>query len=354
MSPTPRAGLGLRGGYHSPQLDVDVRLNTNESPFRPSKEFYERFAARIRHLSLNRYPDRNYSLVREALGNHLGVSPEEIFVGNGSNEVLLNLALAYGGPDRKAVVFEPTYSLHSSIASKTGTQVESFMRNESYLIELDASNIAEVRTADLVFACSPNNPTGMLEPEDTLSILARESSGLVIRDEAYSDFLAKEQRTPRKLQEAVVSVRTLSKWYALAGLRAGYCRAHPSVISVLDEVVLPYHLDQVKQAGILTALEMQVEFDVLSASLVAEREYLVKELSSLGVVTLPSSANFLLMLLPGLDASRLWGALVARSVLIRDTSGWPGLESSLRVSVGTHAENTRFIEALAQVLESWG
>lgn len=350
MSPAPRAGLGLRGGYHSPQLDVDVRLNTNESPFRPSEEFYERLAAKVRNLSLNRYPDRNYTLVREALGNHLGARPEEIFVGNGSNEVLLNLALAYGGPDRRAVVFEPTYSLHSSIASKAGTHVESFFRDESYLIELDASNIEEVRTADLVFACSPNNPTGIVEPEETLSTLIREAHGLVILDEAYSDFLPKEQRAPRQLEESVVSVRTLSKWYALAGLRAGYCRAHPSVISVLDEVVLPYHLDEIKQAAILTALEMQADFDVLSASLVTEREYLTRELLSLGVVTLPSSANFLLMLLPGLDPTRIWRALVDRSVLIRDTSGWPGLESSLRVSVGTHTENVRFIEALAQVL----
>ncbi len=350
MIPRPRGSLELRRGYHSPQLELEVRLNTNESPFPPPEGFSRRLAERISKLSLNRYPDRSYRMVREALGGFVGVGADRIFVGNGSNEVLLNVALGYGGPGRRAVVFEPTYSLHAHIATKVSTEVTSLPRSSDYRITVDEYVLPSIETASLVYLCTPNNPTGIVEdPQDVLRIVAH-SRGLVVLDEAYGDFSAQTRANVALMGDSVISVRTFSKWFSLAGLRFGYSIAHPEVTATLDEVVLPYHFDQIKQAAVLTVLEMVEEFDAQSAMLVHHREELRRGIAELGIATLPSSTNFLLMLLPGRDASLLWRRLVERSVLVRDTTGWPGLPSSLRVTVGSQTENARFLEAFATVL----
>lgn len=346
----PREGLGLRGGYHSPQLDVEVRLNTNESPFPPPAEFLDRFEARVRKLALNRYPDRGYAAVREALAERLGVTPGQLFCANGSNEVLLTLALGFGGSGRRSLVFEPTYSLHHHIATLVGGEVVTRLRDDGYRIVLDDEIRSTLGEMDVVYLCSPNNPTGIVESASVIEEVVARAGNLVVVDEAYSDFARSSRLPADALAANVVSVRTFSKWYSLAGLRFGFSVSSPEIVDVLDEVVLPYHFDQVKQAAVLAALELSDLFDERAAALANLRTALATELRALGVSVSDSETNFMLLSFPGRDPEVIWRALVDRSILLRNTAGWPHLPPSLRVTVGTKEENARLVEALAELL----
>jgi histidinol-phosphate aminotransferase len=346
----PRDSLGLREGYHSPQLDVEVRLNTNESPFPPPREFTSAFESYLRKLTLNRYPDRSYKEVRAAIAEVYDTEPERVFCGNGSNEVLLNIALAYGGPNRRAVVFEPTYSLHSHIASTVGTEVVTLGRDSSFQINDALVQQAEDISPEMVYLCSPNNPTGALEDADIVKkIFALSSDPLVMLDEAYADFLGQKANLGSE-PETLIRLRTFSKWFDLAGLRFGFCIASKEVVSVLDQVVLPYHLDQIKQVAVLAALRTRQHFEDKANAICKLRDDLYDSLVSLGVRAHPSNANFILVEFPEKDPKMIWRQLVERSILVRDTTSWPMLPPSLRITVGTALENERLLVALQEIL----
>jgi histidinol-phosphate aminotransferase len=187
--PPIRADLALSEGYHSPQVEAEVRLNTNESPFPPPKQWTKDLLAAIGEVSFHRYPDRPATDLRAAVAALHGVTPDEVFCANGSNEVLQCLLLAYGGPGRKAVVFEPTYALHSHISRVTGTAVVEGGRTEDFRIELEAGQALLAREQpEVTFLCSPNNPTGRAEPTETVDAILKAAPGLVILDEAYGQF----------------------------------------------------------------------------------------------------------------------------------------------------------------------
>ncbi|HEX3392988.1 MAG TPA: histidinol-phosphate transaminase [Acidimicrobiales bacterium] len=350
------AGLTVRDdltgieGYHSPQVSVDVRLNTNESPYPPPDGWRQAFLDELATVAFHRYPDRQAVALRQALAAFHGVRPDQVFAANGSNEVLQALCLAYGGSGRTAAVFEPTYALHSHIARITGTDVVVGVRTEDFGVDLAAVRRLLVRSdASLTFLCSPNNPTGTVDAPSTTAAVVAAAPGLVVVDEAYGQF------TPRSAIGQVadgvnlVVVRTFSKTWALAGLRLGYCVAPAEVVAALDAVTLPYHLDAATQAGGRLALGFRVEMEARVATLVAERDRLAAALGELPVDTWPSGANFILFR-PRLRAgAAVWADLVERSVLVRDCSTWPGLEGCLRVTVGTPEEDDAFLTALAQV-----
>jgi len=355
MTGMPSAGLTVRDdlagleGYHSPQVSVDVRLNTNESPYPPPDRWRRAFLDELATVAFNRYPDRQAVALRQALATFHGVRPDQVFAANGSNEVLQALCLAYGGNGRTAAVFEPTYALHSHIARITGTDVVVGARTEDFDIDLAEVRRVLVRSdAALTFLCSPNNPTGTVDAPSTTAAVVAAAPGLVVVDEAYGQF------TPRSAIGQVgdgsnlVVVRTFSKTWALAGLRLGYCVAPAEVVAALDAVALPYHLDAATQAGGRLALEFRVEMEARVAALVAERERLVRALGDFPVDTWSSGANFILfrpLLRPGAE---VWADLVERSVLVRDCSTWARLEGCLRVTVGTPEEDDAFLAALAQ------
>jgi histidinol-phosphate aminotransferase len=334
-------------GYHSPQLDVSVRLNTNESPYAPPPEFVERWLDELRQADLNRYPDRAARALRDALGKHVGQPAERIFCANGSNEVLQTLLLAYGGPGRTVVTFEPTYALHSHIARITGTTVVSGERTDSFEIDADAAGtlIADVDPV-VVFVCSPNNPTGTVEPAATIDALLDAARGFVVVDEAYGEFAPRSALDRVDDDGRLVVVRTYSKVWSMAAVRLGFAVAPASVVAQLEEVVLPYHLSVPTQEAGRVALEWGDEMADRVGRLVAERERVLAALREVdGLTAYDSGANFVLFRVHG-SGRALWDRLIARGVLVRDCSSWPRLAECLRVTIGTPEENDAFVDAV--------
>jgi histidinol-phosphate aminotransferase len=353
----PREDVALMDGYYSPQIEVEVRLNTNEAPEEPPAEFVSRLQARVAEIGLNRYPEREAEELRLAIARHHGVAIDQVYCANGSNEVLQSILLAYGGAGRTAAVFEPTYALHSHIARVTGTMVVAGTRNAEFLIDLAEFDRVSKACAQfgrdnpaVTFICSPNNPTGRVEPFLTIAAVLDRSPGLVIVDEAYGQFAPRSALELLPQHRNLLVVRTFSKTWSLAALRLGYVIADPEIIDALWRVTLPYHLDSIKQAAGILALDYKQEMDERVGRIVAERRRLVAQLSTMSVEVVPSEANFILFKLNAADAKVVWQALVDRSVLVRDISTVPHLEGFLRVTIGSGEENDRFLSALRLVL----
>lgn len=348
----PRDDLRALEGYHSPQLDVDVRLNTNESPYPPPDGFVERWLEELRVTPLNRYPDRGARELRAALGGRLDQPAERLFCANGSNEVLQTLLLSYGGSGRRALVFEPTYALHDHIARITGTEIVVGGRRDDFSIDVDDARalIAEHRPT-IVFACSPNNPTGTVEDPDTIAVLLDATDGLLVIDEAYGEFAPHTALDHVADDGRLVVVRTYSKVWSMAALRLGFAVAPPWVVAQLEQVVLPYHLPAATQIAGRLALDYAEEMQDRVGRLIAERERVFAALADVDAVTaFPSGANFVLFRTKG-SGHALWRALVQRGVLVRDCSSWPRLEGCLRLTIGTPEENDAFLAALRASVE---
>ena len=352
--PTPRPDIEAMEGYHSPQVDVAVRLNTNESPVGPPAAFRAAVAAAVADVDWNRYPDRGAEGLRRAIGDLHGRPSEQIFAANGSNEVLQSLCLAYGGHGRRVLTFEPTYALHGHIAQVTGTEVVREQRDAAFELDLaDASRAVEVVGPSITFLCSPNNPTGVVESEEVVRgvLEACERAGsLLVVDEAYGQFAPWSALELVDEDRPLVVTRTFSKTWAMAGARLGYMVAPTWVVGEMDKVVLPYHLDVMTQIAGSLALEHVHEMDARVASLVEERGRLVAGLCDLPVTVWPSGANFILFRPDDHDGADVWAALVERSVLVRNCASWPGLDGCLRVTVGTTEEDDAFLAALREIL----
>ncbi|HEX5613517.1 MAG TPA: histidinol-phosphate transaminase [Acidimicrobiia bacterium] len=353
--PQPRDDLRELAGYHSPQLDVAVRLNTNESPYPPPAEFVAALSDAMRAVAYHRYPDRAARSLRSALGEFVGQPPERIFVANGSNEVLQTVLLTYAGAGRRALVFEPTYALHAHIARITGTTLVTGTRRADFTVDPDgaARLVHDVEPA-VVFVCSPNNPTGTVEPAATVESLlaaARAVGALLVVDEAYGEFAPWSALALLDDDAPLAVVRTYSKVWSLAAMRLGFALAPAAVVAELEKVVLPYHLSIGTQLAGRLALDHRGAMLDRVASLVSERERLTRELGSFSDLTVfPSGANFVLVRIAG-DAQRVWESLVARGVLVRNFASWPGVEGCLRISVGTPDENDAFLAALRASLQ---
>jgi histidinol-phosphate aminotransferase len=349
--PEPRADLGLREGYHSAQVPVEVRLNTNESPYPPPREWLDALLVEASDIAYNRYPDRSALALRGELAKLHKVHPEQVFAANGSNEVLQSIGLAYGGAGRKAAMFEPTYALHSHIAHLTGTQLVQGRRHPDFTLDLGtALRLIDEEAPSIVFLCSPNNPTGLAEDEATVTAVVASSPGLTVVDEAYGQFASWSALQLVREDVPLVVVRTYSKTWSMAALRLGYLIGPSEVVKVLERVALPYHLDALKQAAGRLALRFSSQMELRVASIIAERDRVLAELSRMAVKVWPSQANFVLWRPLRHSGQEVWQGLVQRSVLVRDTSSWPGLEGCLRTTVGTRDENDRFLVALAEVL----
>lgn len=361
---TARDDLVDLEGYHSPQVDVGVRLNTNESPFAPPQGFRDRFATEIAKLDWNRYPDRGASELRQAIAAHHHVAPEQVLPANGSNEVLQLLCLGFGGPGRCAAVFQPTYLMHAQIAAITGTQVVTGNRASDFSLDLDeVKKVLEAAMPSITFLCSPNNPTGTVASPAEVSQVAALAPGLVVVDEAYGQFAQWSAMELISEDSSVVVTRTFSKTWSMAAARLGYLIGPTWLVSELEKVLLPYHLDALKQLAGRVALGFESEMTERISSLVNERGRLADAMSDLAIEQWPSGANFILfrpkLATKGAEddvslrksvGQAIWQGLVDRSVLVRDCSSWQGLEGCLRVTVGTAQEGDAFIEALTSTL----
>jgi histidinol-phosphate aminotransferase len=348
--PQPRAGLRSIEPYVSPQLDVPVRLNTNECP-RPLPEgFADELSRLVRELPLNRYPDGQMTRLREAIAERAGHTLAGTWAANGSNEILEQLLLAYGGLGHKAVAYEPTYALHSRIAWLTQTEVLTFRLHEPFTIGARDVAAATSLHPNVAFVCSPNNPTGNAQPVEAVQSLARDGATLVIVDEAYIEFGGESALPLVADNPNVVVVRTLSKAFALAGARIGYCLGSEDVVGDLQRVRLPYHLSQLAQAAGFAALKHADEAAAILDDIRAQRDRIAEALGAVdGVTVFPSDANFVLFKPPaGRAAKDVWQALLERGVLIRDLTAV--VPEGLRVSAGTAEEVDRFLEAIGEVL----
>jgi histidinol-phosphate aminotransferase len=349
--PKVRPDLALFGGYHSPQVQVEVRLNTNESPFSPPPEFMEDLFGSLSSADLNRYPDRTAKELRTALAALHGVTSEQIFIGNGSNEVISTLLLAYGGPGRKAMTFEPTYAMYSQIARITSTEVIEVERDSEFALGLDeVVSVQEATRPEVVFFCSPNNPTGLGEDPEIISAVAQDENTLVVIDEAYGQFASFSALKLAQNRSNIVVSKTFSKVWSLAGVRLGYLIGPEDIVANLWDVCLPYHIDTIKQLAGRLSLERVNDMEGTLDRILAGRDEIEGALKRLDLKYWPSSANFILFRGPDGLGDRLWQALVDRSVLVRNCSGWPRLNDCLRVTVGTEEENARFITALSESL----
>ena len=362
--------------YGAPEIDVPVRLNVNENPYPPSTAVIESIATAVARAAqgLNRYPERDFPRLREALADYLeaesGVhlTPEQIWAANGSNEVMLHVLQAFGGPGRTCLTFTPTYSMYPEYARDTLTDYVTRPRREDFSLDVETAvaAISELRPAVVILA-SPNNPTGTALPlEDIDRILeaarghgpmlgaeigspARASDCVVVIDEAYAEFRrpgvpsALELLGPANPHLAVT--RTMSKAFGAAGLRLGYLAADRALVDALRVVRLPYHLSAVTQAAALAALSHRDELMAQVASLRDERDALVAWLRGRGLTAHESDANFVLFG-PFPDREAVWQALLDAGVLIRVV----GPEGFLRASIGTPEEMERLRSALAAVI----
>ncbi|MFG2402504.1 histidinol-phosphate transaminase [Streptomyces lydicus] len=351
----------LRGKspYGAPQLDVPVRLNTNENPYPLPEPLVRRIAERVTEAAreLNRYPDRDAVELRTELARYLSrtgghtVTKEQVWAANGSNEVIQQLLQTFGGPGRTALGFEPSYSMHGLISRGTGTGWISGPRNDDFTIDVEAARAAiAAHRPDVLFICSPNNPTGTAVEADTVLALyeAAQAAGpgpagaLVVLDEAYGEFSHRPSLLPLiEGRPNLVVSRTMSKAFGAAGLRLGYLAADPAVVDAVQLVRLPYHLSSVTQATALAALEHTDTLLKYVEQLKAERDRLVTELRTIGCEVTPSDANFVQF---GRfeDSHAAWQAILDQGVLVRD-NGVPGW---LRVTAGTPAENDAFLDAV--------
>jgi len=353
----------LRGGtpYGAPQLDVPVRLNTNENSYDVPAEVVDAVveAVRAEASGLNRYPDREFGALRADLAAYLGhgLTADQVWAGNGSNEVLQHLVQAFGGPGRTALGFTPAYSMHPIISRGMGTVWLDGRRGGTARggFDLDpdlaAAQVREHRP-DVVFLVSPNNPTGTSLSLDVVEAVYSECPGIVVVDEAYAEFA--RPGTPSALtllpgRERLVVTRTMSKAFALAGARLGYLAADRELCDALRLVRLPYHLSSLTQAAASAALAHAGVLLSTVEAIKGQRDRIVTEVAALGLIPVPSDANFVLF--GGLDdAAAVWRGLLDHGVLIRDV----GIPHHLRVTAGTPAETTAFLEALAAVLDPAG
>jgi histidinol-phosphate aminotransferase len=350
-----REDLRGRSPYGAPQLDVPVRLNTNENPFQPPPELVADVTRSVGEVAanLNRYPDRDAVELRTALAEYLSAATGaplgvgNVWAANGSNEILQQLLQAFGGPGRSALGFEPSYSMHPIISAGTRTEWVPAPRRADFSLDAQAAatTIAE-REPDVVFVTSPNNPTGQSAPIDDIRIIAEAAPGIVIVDEAYAEFSARPSAVELidALPHKVIVSRTMSKAFAFAGGRLGYLAAAPAVVDALQLVRLPYHLSLLTQAAATAALRHADATLAGIAELSRERDRVAEALRDNGLRVIESDANFLLF--GEFDAAHdVWQSYVDHGVLIRDV-GIPGF---LRVTVGTVAENDEFLTVTGKV-----
>ena len=352
--PSIRDDLAALEGYHSPQVDVEVRLNTNEAPAAPPTGFTEAVVDATRQIEWHRYPDRSATELRTAIGRLHDLGPEQVFCANGSNEVLQTVLLTFAGPGRSVLTFEPTYALHGHIARITGARTIEADRGEGFTLDVDhAVSVITAERPAVTFLCSPNNPTGIVESEDAVRRVldaVDHVGGLLVLDEAYGQFADWSADTLLGDDVPLVVSRTYSKTWAMAGARLGYLLGPAWLVADLEKVVLPYHLDSMKQAAGLAALGFLDEMEARVAAIISERGRLEVALRHLGADVWPSGANFVLFRPPGGDGDAVWQGLLDRSVLVRNTASWEHLEGCLRVTIGTQSDNDRFLSALTDVL----
>jgi histidinol-phosphate aminotransferase len=338
-------------GYHSPQVDVPVRLNTNESPFPPPDGWVEALSQVVSSIEWNRYPDRSAEELRDVIAARHGVDPSMVFVANGSNEVLQTILLTYAGHGRTVATFEPTYQMYAQIARVTGAEVVVGERRADMTLDVhEIERVMQKNKPSVTFLCNPNNPTGLVEPRENLDVLLQQATGIVVVDEAYAEFADWSAMDLVAENRPLAVTRTFSKTLSMAALRVGYVVAPTWMVEQLNIAVLPYHLDSFKQAATIAALSFTKEMEERVLLIKSERTRIEEQLSAHNIQVWSSGSNFVLFRPQSRPAKQVWEALLNDGVLVRDCSSWARLDGCLRVTVGTPEENSLFLQAITKAL----
>lgn len=345
-----RDDLRGRKPYGAPQLNVAVSLNVNENTHRIPEEVaidvVGALAAAL--IDINRYPDREFTKLRSALSEYLGegLTPNQIWAANGSNEVLLQIFQAFGGPGRLALGFGPTYSMYSLLSLTTGTKYLEAERGMDFELSPDqvVSAISKHKP-DLVLLCSPNNPTGTPLSLSVIEAAYEATDGIVVVDEAYAEFSESESAiTVLENRPRLLISRTMSKAFAFAGARLGYLAADPAAIDALRLVRLPYHLSALTQAAASAALGHSKRMLATVSDIKFQRDRMAVALAEMGFKVYRSEANFVLF--HGVkDSNQAFEQLLGAGVLVRNV----GIPNTLRVTAGTEAETSKFLDAVSLV-----
>ena len=352
-----REALRSMSPYGAPQVPARASLNTNENPYSPSPALQKAITDAVAKVAadLNRYPDRDATILRTKLANYINeqsgtkFSTDNLWAANGSNEIIQSIFLAFAqGP---VLGFTPSYSMHPLIAKVTGSSWIDGKRNADFSLNT-ADAVAEIQKhkPTLTFITTPNNPTGGAVTIDSIQMLAdaaKSVGGLLVVDEAYAEFSQEISAVTLITNNPhVIVIRTMSKAFAFAGARVGYLVSDVAVKDAMMIVRLPYHLSALTQAAAVVAIDHRAELLGGVSTLIDARSKVVQALHDMGLATIPSSANFVLFTGFKQDAPQLWAALLEKGVLIRDV----GLSGYLRVTIGNEAENNLFISALKELI----
>ena len=338
--------------YDPKYLPAEVVLSANENTLDVPLEIRREIEHEVRKVPYNRYPDPLADGLRDLIAEANGLDRNQVIVGNGGDELLFNIALAYGGPGRTFLNIPPTFSVYAANARLTGTNVVDVVRREDFSIDEDAV-VERLQQGDIDYAIvtSPNNPTGNIVDAMFVERMLEASDTLVMVDEAYFEFSRNTVRPLLEKHKNLVILRTFSKAFCLAGVRVGYLLGDADVIGEFTKVRQPYSVDAVSQAIARVVFANRGTFEKTIDAIVSERARMFEQLGQLpGVTPYPSEANYILFRVPG--AAAIWQGLYDAGVLVRDFSSTPMLEDCLRVSIGTEPENDRFLEALAGLLDA--
>jgi histidinol-phosphate aminotransferase len=337
--------------YDAKEIKAEVVLASNENPLNLPPEILAKLSSRLSEFKFNRYPDPTAHELRRLIAEANGLDSENVLVGNGGDELIFDMLLAWGGPGRKILDMPPTFTMYGIDAKVTGTEVVSIPRLDDFSVDQDAVlDRVKQGDIDIVVIANPNNPTGGLTDESFLIELLHSTDALVMVDEAYFEFSRHTMRPHMTRCENLVLLRTFSKAFSMAGLRVGYLLAHPEVVTEFMKVRQPYSVDSFSQWVAQQVYRERMVFEQGIRDIVRGREQIAKGLSAMPEVTVyPSEANFILFRVE--HAAALWRDLLHNhSVLIRDFSRAAGLSDCLRVSVGTDEENRRFLAAMEDCL----
>lgn len=337
--------------YDPKYLPACVMLSANENPQDVGEGLRRDIMRELRRVPLNRYPDPLANDLRDLIAQANGLERGQVLVGNGGDELLFSLALAWGGPGRTFLNLPPTFSVYEANARLTGTTVVNVPRRADFSIDEEAV-LARVAQGDIdyVIVTSPNNPTGELASEEFILRLLEATDALVMVDEAYFEFSRATVRPYLDQHKNLVILRTFSKAFSLAGVRMGYLLGSPEVINEFIKVRQPYSVDALSQAVARVVFENRAKFEPGIKAIIAERARLFEGLRQLpGVEAYPSDSNYVLFRVP--NAGEVWQQLLDQGILIRDFSRTPGLENCLRATVGTPEQNEALLAALRDIVE---
>ncbi|TLM77527.1 MAG: histidinol-phosphate transaminase [Actinobacteria bacterium] len=350
----PRRELEGLVAYDAKDVHADVYLHANENPLDLPGEVLDKLAKRLRDVGFNRYPDPLANGLRDLIAEANGLERGNVLIGNGGDELIFDLLLAWGGPGRTLLDLPPTFSMYAIDARVTGTQLVEIARDPRDF-SVDEAAVLERAAGgdiDIVVVSNPNNPTGNLVPETFLIDLLKSTDALVLVDEAYFEFSRHTMRPHMDRHPNLVILRTFSKAFSLAGMRVGYLLGSADVVTELTKVRQPYSVDRMSQTVARMVFKERAVFEAGIRDIMRRRDVLLHGLSSLpGVTAFTSEANFVLFRVE--HASAVWRDLLhGHGVLVRDFSRTPGLEDCLRVTVGTDEEIARFLAGMDEILAS--